>query len=114
MPVLADTFVKARINNKLKNDASTILKGFDLSLSTAIRIFLIKLVKENDLPFSTKNMEFCTMADAVVKARLDKVTKKDASSILIGMDLSLSEGIRMFLSKIVEEKTVSFLFSRGK
>ena len=47
----ATAFVRARIDEKLKNEAATVLAGMGLTVSDVVRIALTKVAKEKALPF---------------------------------------------------------------
>ena len=46
--------LQVRVDDDLKNQASMIFDGLGIDLSTAIRMFLKKVILENGLPFDTK------------------------------------------------------------
>ena len=48
------------------------------------------------------------LADAMVKARIDTDTKIRATETLEAMGLSISDAIRLFLLRIVDEKRLPF------
>lgn len=65
-----DTKLQIRIETNLKDDATSVLKQQGLSLSTAIRMFLIKVVACGGLPFTpATRQEYMTMdeIDAIIK-----------------------------------------------
>lgn len=47
----ATAFVRARVNEELKNEASKVLAGMGLTVSDVVRIALTKIAKEKALPF---------------------------------------------------------------
>ena len=51
----------------------------------------------------------CLMAEnAVVRARIDEVTKVEAAAVLAAMGLSLSDAFRMLLKRVAAEKALPF------
>ena len=50
----ADTYIRARIDKETKNLASNALKNMGLSISDAIRLLMVRIAKENCLPFEIK------------------------------------------------------------
>ena len=44
--------VQLRVDEKLKKDAVEVFDNLGLDLSSAIRIFLVRVVKEQGIPFS--------------------------------------------------------------
>ena len=47
----ATAFVRARVNEELKNEASKVLAGMGLTVSDVVRIALTKIAKEKALTF---------------------------------------------------------------
>ena len=52
--MMSDTYVRARIEPALKNDASEVLNDMGLTVSDAIRLFLMRVVSDKALPFEIK------------------------------------------------------------
>ncbi len=50
----ADTYIRARIDKETKKLASNALKDMGLSVSDAIRLLMVRIAKENCLPFDVK------------------------------------------------------------
>ena len=50
----ATAFVRARIDQGLKDEASTVLADMGLTVSDVVRIVLTKVAKEGALPFELK------------------------------------------------------------
>ena len=48
------TFVRARIDEKLKNEAAAVLADMGLTVSDVVRIALTKIAKEKALPFEMR------------------------------------------------------------
>lgn len=48
----ATAFVRARVNEELKNEATKVLVGMGLTVSDVVRIALTKIAKEKKLPFT--------------------------------------------------------------
>lgn len=46
--------VQIKVNEKLKNEAAAIYKSIGLDLSTAVRMFFIKSIDVNGLPFDAR------------------------------------------------------------
>ena len=55
----ATAFVRARVDEKLKDDATAILDGIGLTVSDVVRMTLTRIVKDKALPFelTTPNAE---------------------------------------------------------
>lgn len=49
--VTANAIVRARINEKVKNQASAVLETMGLTVSDAFRLLLVKVAAEKTLPF---------------------------------------------------------------
>ena len=50
----ATTFVRARIDEKLKNDASLVLAEFGLTVSDIVRMTLTRVAKDGAIPLELK------------------------------------------------------------
>lgn len=48
------------------------------------------------------------MNNTVVRARIDRQVKADATAVLAEMGLTLSDGVRMALHRIARDKTLPF------
>ncbi len=51
---IADTYVRARIDMATKNRASDALEAMGLSISDAIRMLMLRIADEKQLPFSVR------------------------------------------------------------
>ncbi|QWE13201.1 type II toxin-antitoxin system RelB/DinJ family antitoxin [Polynucleobacter sp. AP-Titi-500A-B4] len=51
---IADTYVRARIDRATKNSASHALEAMGLSISDAIRMLMLRIADEKQLPFAVK------------------------------------------------------------
>jgi len=51
---IADTYVRARIDMATKNRASDALEAMGLSISDAIRMLMLRIADEKQLPFAVK------------------------------------------------------------
>ena len=51
---MPSTYVRARIDPVLKEDATEVLENMGLTVSDAIRLFLIRVVSDRALPFEVK------------------------------------------------------------
>ena len=49
---MSSSLVQVRVDDKLKNEVSTIYNRLGMDLSTAVKIFLKRSVIENGMPFS--------------------------------------------------------------
>ena len=47
----ANTIVRARIDEKIKNEAADVLRAMGLTVSDAFRMMMVKIAKEKTLPF---------------------------------------------------------------
>ena len=52
--MVATAFVRARIDETLKNEAAEVLAGMGLTVSDVVRIALTKIAKEKALPFDMR------------------------------------------------------------
>lgn len=51
---MPNTLIQFRVDEDLKNEASALFEELGIDLSTALRIFLIRSVKEKGMPFDMK------------------------------------------------------------
>jgi DNA-damage-inducible protein J len=51
---MATTFVRARVDEELKNEAAAVLAGMGLTVSDVVRIALTKIAREKALPFDMR------------------------------------------------------------
>lgn len=51
---MATTFVRARVDEALKNEAAAVLADMGLTVSDVVRIALTKIAKEKALPFDLR------------------------------------------------------------
>lgn len=47
--------INVQVDAKIKEEATTILKGLGLNMSTAINMFLAQIVKKDGIPFEVRN-----------------------------------------------------------
>jgi len=47
----ANSVVRARIDEQIKNEAAAVLKAMGLTVSDAFRLMMVKIAKEKALPF---------------------------------------------------------------
>lgn len=70
----ANTVVRARINEKVKNQASAVLETMGLTVSDAFRLLLVKVAAEKTLPFEIHTPNAATAA-AIQAGRRGETTK---------------------------------------
>lgn len=71
---MATTIVHVRVDEQLKAKAAETLAAMGLSVSDAVRVFLTRVVAEQQLPFALKapNAETCAAmaeADEIIRSR---------------------------------------------
>lgn len=71
----SSSVIHVNVNSKVKNDASEILNGLGLNISTAINIFLAQVVKRKGIPFEVK----------------EPTTKEDLALVLEEMNQIINE-----------------------
>lgn len=52
--MVKNSYINMRVNNKIKTESEEILGKLGLSLSSAIDLYLIQIIKENGIPFDVK------------------------------------------------------------
>ncbi len=73
---MGESIIRSRIDPEIKEQAITLLEGMGLTLSEAIRMFLIQVIAHEALPFEVKSPNKITR-EAVTEAKNKKgPTKK--------------------------------------
>ena len=67
----ADTYVRARIDTRTKEQAAEALEAMGLSISDAIRLLMLRIVDERRLPFEVK-VPNATTRKAIVELEAGK------------------------------------------
>lgn len=65
MSVMGSSLVQLRVDNELKKEAIELFDKLGLDISTAIRIFLTRAVKDGGIPFSMVLEENKTEAEEI-------------------------------------------------
>ena len=68
---MATTFVRARVDEELKNEAAAVLAGMGLTVSDVVRIALTKIAREKALPFDMR-MPNALTAETLAKSERDE------------------------------------------
>ena len=68
---MATTFVRARVDEELKNEAAAVLAGMGLTVSDVVRIALTKIAREKALPFDMRMPNGLT-AETLAKSERDE------------------------------------------
>ena len=76
--------VRARINEHIKEEATTVLAAMGLTVSDAFRIMLTRVAREKALPFEplVPNAKTIAAMKQARRGRLQAVTLKDLKSVL--------------------------------
>ena len=85
----ATAFVRARVNEKLKDDATAILDGIGLTVSDVVRMTLTRIVKDKALPFelTTPNAETrAAMAESRRKMAASKARFRKGEDLIKALD----------------------------
>jgi len=69
-----NSVVRARINEKIKREASTVLAAMGLTVSDAFRMMMVRIAKEKALPFSplAPNAQTIKAMEAARRGEFDK------------------------------------------
>lgn len=86
---LADSYVRARINGRMKRKAETALAAMGLTVSDAIRLTLMRIAEDKRLPFEIASPSPKTKT-AISELRRGK-TKKFASVSSLMADLDADD-----------------------
>ena len=81
--VPTNTVVRARIDERIKNEAAAVLEAMGLSVSDAFRMLLVRIAAEKALPFEplTPNQE---TIDVIKAARRGELVMAGPPDALIG------------------------------
>ena len=78
----SDSVLNVRIDEDVKNRASEILAAAGLTTSGAVRMFLLRVIEDEALPFDPTRPNRKTL-DAIAAARSGRTTKvKDAKTLI--------------------------------
>lgn len=84
----ATAFVRARIDEKLKNEAAAVLADMGLTVSDVVRIVLTKVAKEKALPFEMRVPNRLTAETLAKSERGEDVHQaKDADDLFRQLDI---------------------------
>lgn len=79
----ANAVVRARIDERLKEEATAILSAAGLTVSDAVRMMLVRVVAEKALPFDPLTPNAETIA-AIKEARSGKLERAKSVKELLG------------------------------
>ncbi len=79
-----DTTVRARIDERIKNEAAHVLADMGLSVSDAIRMMLIRVAAEKALPFDVKVPNAVTARTLRKANRGEDLTRSKNAADLFG------------------------------
>lgn len=74
-----DSVVRARVDERVKKEASLVLESIGLSMTDAINMMLIRIAEEGRLPFEplTPSLETIAAAREAREGKLETVTLDD-------------------------------------
>jgi DNA-damage-inducible protein J len=78
----ANTVVRARIDERIKNEAAAVLAAMGLTVSDAFRLLMIKVAKEKALPFEPLVPNEDTI-EAIKAARRGELVSVNSSKELL-------------------------------
>lgn len=52
--MIKDSYINIRVNNTIKSESEAVVERLGLSLSSAIDIYLVQIIKEGGIPFEIK------------------------------------------------------------
>lgn len=104
--------ISITIGEQTKSDAEAVLKKMGMNLTDSINIFLYQVILRKKFPF-----EIAAPADGIPKVeegkrnfayRADIRIKDQATEILSGLGISLSDAINIYLRQIILWKKIPF------
>jgi DNA-damage-inducible protein J len=86
--VPTNTVVRARIDERIKNEAAAVLEAMGLSVSDAFRMLLVRIAAEKALPFEplTPNQETIDVIKAARRGELVMAGPPDALIVSLNED----------------------------
>ena len=81
-----NTVVRARIDERIKNEAAAVLGAMGLTLSDAVRLMMIKIAKDKALPFEPLAPNEETIETMRAARRGDVVTVGAPGELLAGLN----------------------------
>ena len=84
----ANAVVRARIDQRIKQEAAAVLGAMGLTVSDAFRLLLTRVAKEQTLPFEpwTPNEETIAAMRQARNGSLESVTPEDLQAVLDATD----------------------------
>lgn len=87
----ATAFVRARIDESVKNEAAAVLAEFGLTVSDMVRIVLTKVAKEKAVPLELKLPNATTRAAMAEARAMSRARHADADALFRGLEKSGDE-----------------------
>lgn len=80
----ANAVVRARIDERIKEEATIVLAAMGLTVSDAFRLMLTRIAKEKSLPFAplAPSAETITAMKEARRGKLETVTLKELQAVL--------------------------------
>jgi len=78
----ANSVVRARIDERVKNQAATVLKSMGLTVSDAFRLLLVRVAAEKTLPFEIGTPNKQTVAAMKAARRGELLNAKNAKDLI--------------------------------
>lgn len=91
LSVKSNTYLKVRVSEDLKQNAAALFGELGLSLSDAIRLFLIRSIAEQRLPFDLESKNEPLIPALMTKEQVVSEVLKGYESLQHGESLSLEE-----------------------
>ncbi len=91
LSVKSNTYLKVRVSEDLKQNAAALFGELGLSLSDAIRLFLIRSIAEQRLPFDLKSKNEPLIPALLTKEQVVSEVLKGYESLQLGESFSLEE-----------------------
>lgn len=91
LSVNSNSYLKVRLSEDIKQNAAALFGGLGLSLSDAIRLFLIRSIAEQRLPFDLKSKTEPLIPALMTKEKVVSEVLKGYESLQLGESFSLEE-----------------------
>ncbi len=86
MEIAANSVVRARIDERIKNEAAAVLGAMGLTVSDAVRLLLVKVAREKALPFEPLVPNEETIEAMKAARRGELVTVDSPEALLHSLD----------------------------
>ena len=108
--------INVQVNKYDKERASKVLDNLGLNMSTAINIYIKKIISTYSIPFEVKNNDLLVSEEemyndtayAYINVQVNKNDKKILNVMLKELGINITTAINMFLKQIINTNSIPF------